>query len=731
MNRLYRTSRQGVAAPRFALNPLNLGLGLLLSSAVPSAWAAATELPAVTVTGEDTSGYQADSASVGGFEAAPLLDTPASISVVNEAMIKDQQARLLSEVLRNDASVGESYAPVGYYENFVVRGFSLNSASSYKINGRTITGEQNVGLENKQQVELLKGLSGLQSGVSEPGGLVNYVTKRPGDVRSVTVSIDDRDSGYLATDVGGWFGSEQQFGLRANLAHEDLHSYVEHTNGQRDFASLAFDWNISPNALLQLDAEYQTKEQRSAPGYQLLGGSSLPHHASPKKLLAHQSGSKPVTTDALNLNGNFEYRFSDQWKGNLSASRSRVVIDDYSAFAWGCYGSASCAGAAVPNYFSPEGDYDIYDFRSPDDTRRNDEVQAALSGHFETGGLGHELSVGTSAFRRVVDKRDAINQMIGSANINSEPADFAPYDGPLNDSYRRLDSRQYGLFFNDRISFNEQWQAVLGGREVRLDEETFDSQGDTTRHTQRYEFLPQAALIYKPVQNLSLYTRYSKGLSLGGEAAWFTTNAYEILAPTVSRQIEAGIKYDWQRISLAAALFQIRQAYQYSRPNDDGTFTFTEQGEQKNTGLELSANGWASQRLQIAASVAAIRARVTDSGTPAYEGHQAINVPTLRANLYGDYALPWFDGLALLGGVQYSASKYANRQGEVQTGAYAIFNIGSRYSTRIDGYDTVFRLTVDNLFDKRYWRDAGEYMGDGYLFQGAPLTARLSASINF
>jgi iron complex outermembrane receptor protein len=729
MDMLYRTSREGMSAPRFTLNLLTLGL--LLANTVHTAQAADTELPAVTVTGEDTSGYQARSASVGGFEAAPLLDTPASISVINEALIKDQQARLLSEVLKNDASVGESYAPVGYYENFVVRGFSLNSASSYKINGRTITGEQNVGLENKQQVELLKGLSGLQSGVTEPGGLVNYVTKRPTDVRSVTVSTDDRGSGYLATDVGGFFGSEQQFGLRANVAHEDLHSYVEHTNGQRDFVSLAFDWNISPDALLQLDAEYQTKEQRSAPGYQLLGGTRLPHHASPKKLLAHQSGSKPVTTDALNLNGNFEYRFSDTWKGNISASRSRVVIDDYSSFAWGCYGSTSCASAAVPNYFSPEGDYDIYDFRSPDDTRRNDEVQATFTGAFDTGGLGHELSVGTSAFRRVVDKRDAINVMIGSANIDSEPADFARYDGPLNDSYRRLDSRQYGLFFNDRISFNEQWQTVLGGREVRLDEETFDSQGDTTRHTQRYVFLPQAALIYKPVENLSLYTRYSRGLSLGGEAAWFTTNAYEILAPTVSRQIEAGIKYDWQRISLAAALFQIRQAYQYSRPNDDGTFTFTQQGEQKNTGLELSANGWASQRLQISASVAAIRARVSDSGTPAYEGHQAINVPTLRASLYGDYALPWIDGLALLGGVQYSGSKYANRQGEVQTGAYAIFNVGSRYSTRIDGYDTVFRLTVDNVFDKRYWRDAGEYMGDGYLFQGAPLTARLSASINF
>ena len=730
MNRLYRTSRQGVAAPRFALNSLNLGLGLLLSSTVPSAWAAATELPAVTVTGEDSSGYQADSASVGGFEAAPLLDTPASISVVNEALIKDQQARLLSEVLRNDASVGESYAPVGYYENFVVRGFSLNSASSYKINGRTITGEQNVGLENKQQVELLKGLSGLQSGVSEPGGLVNYVTKRPGDVRSVTVSTDDRGSGYLATDVGGWFGSEQQFGLRANLAHEDLHSYVEHTNGQRDFASLAFDWNISPNALLQLDAEYQTKEQRSAPGYQLLGGSSLPHHASPKKLLAHQSGSNPVSTDALNLNGNFEYRFSDQWKGSLSASRSRVVIDDYSAFAWGCYGSASCAGAAVPNYFSPEGDYDIYDFRSPDDTRRNDEVQALLSGHFETGGLGHELSVGTSAFRRVVDKRDAINQMIGSANINSEPADFAPYDGPLNDSYRRLDSRQYGLFFSDRISLGEHWQAVLGAREVRLDERTWGEEGSAGRHTRQYQLLPNAALIYKPHEDTTVYASYSKGLSAGGTAPWFASNAAEILAPTLSRQLELGIKQDWQGLSLSAALFQIRQAYQYARPDGDGAFTYVQQGQQKNTGLELGASGWVTSRLQVHASAAAIRARVKGSGTEAYEGHQALNVPNLRAAVQADYQLP-IPGLALLAGARYSASKHADQAGSVQAGGYTVFDLGSRYHTRVAGHDTVLRLTVDNVTDKRYWRDVGEYLGDNYLFQGAPRTARVSAQVSF
>ena len=708
-----------VVTSRFAL-------GLLLSGSLGNSVAAEIELPAVKVQGQEESGYRTNSASVSGFSEAPLLDTPASITVINAELIKDQQARLLSEVLRNDASVGDSYAPIGYYENFVIRGFSLNAASSYKINGRTITGEQNVALENKQQVEVLKGLAGLQSGISEPSGVINYVTKRPEDVRSVTVSTDDRGSGYIATDVGGWFGSEQQFGLRANVAHEDLNSYVEHANGQRDFVSLAFDWNISPDAVLQLDAEYQNKQQRSVPGYQLLGGTEVPHDASPKKLLGHQSGSHQVGIDSLNLNGKFEYRFSDQWKGRLSAARSKVVIDDYSSFAWGG------ATTGMGNYFTPDGNYDIYDYRSPDDTRRDDEAQAAMTGLFDTGSLGHELTFGTSAFRRVIDKRKSVNDYIGSGNINEGAPTFKPTDEPLNPSHRNLDSRQYGLFVTDRIRFNEQWQTIIGGREVRLDEKAFDEKtGSENRHTQQYVFLPQASLIYKPVENISLYTSYSKGLSLGGTAPWIANNSGDTLAPTVSRQIEAGVKYDWRRISFAAAVFQTRQAYQYSKPDGPGKFIYVQQGEQKNTGLELSANGWATDRLQIATSVAAIRARVTNSGTPDYEGHQAINVPKLRASLYADYALPWMNGLAVLGGVQYSAKKYADRTGNVQVGDYAVVNVGSRYTTKIDGYETVFRLSVDNLFDKRYWRDAGEYLGDDYLFQGAPLTARLSASVNF
>ncbi|MNT21411.1 Ferrichrome receptor FcuA precursor [compost metagenome] len=177
-------------------------------------------------------------------------------------------------------------------------------------------------------------------------------------------------------------------------------------------------------------------------------------------------------------------------------------------------------------------------------------------------------------------------------------------------------------------------------------------------------------------------------------------------------------------------MFQLRQAYQYSRPDGAGNFTYVQQGQQKNIGLELGASGWLTERLQINASAAAIRARVKNSGTADYEDHQALNVPNFRAALQADYSLP-IPGLALLGGARYSASKYANQAGTVEVGSYAVFDVGSRYSTRIAGYDTTLRLMVDNVFDKRYWRDAGEYLGDGYLFQGAPRTARVSASVSF
>ncbi len=46
------------------------------------------------------------------------------------------------------------------------------------------------------------------------------------------------------------------------------------------------------------------------------------------------------------------------------------------------------------------------------------------------------------------------------------------------------------------------------------------------------------------------------------------------------------------------------------------------------------------------------------------------------------------------------------------------------------GHDTTFRFNIDNLFNKKYWRDVA-FMGDDYLFLGNPRTAQFSTNFSF
>ncbi|MFL9926380.1 TonB-dependent siderophore receptor [Herbaspirillum lusitanum] len=711
-----------------------LAFSLTLAGAAHAAGADATStdtdnLPTVNVSasGNSKNEARARSASVAGFDDTPLLDTPASVSVVTQQQMQNQQARLLSDVIKNDASVAENYAPAGYYENFSVRGFALDLASGYKLDGLTIAGEQNVALENKERVEFLKGVAGLQSGVVNAGGLVNYVSKRPADVRSVTLGTDSYGSRYVATDLGVLFGEQKQFGLRVNAAHEDIHSYVSHADGYRDFASVAASWALTSKALLQINAEYQQKSQKSVAGYQLLGGSVLPSNVSPTTMLTPQSWTQPVRDDSLNVNARLDVEFNADWRGYLLAGRSRAVIDDYLAFPYGSGGGASPV-------FGANGDFDVYDYRSPNDERRNDEAQAVVLGKFSTGFIRHDITAGVSMLRRVVDKSDGISSLVGSDNIyNPTPLAFAASSDVPAPAYRNLDSRQKALFFTDRLHFSEQWQVLAGGRQVWLNEQAFNADGSVKRDTSRTLFLPQLALIFKPQQNISIYGSYAETLSLGTAAPFWVSNYPVTLPPSVARQIEAGIKLDVSKdLSFSAALFRTRKAFEYAQPDSSAFgFSYVQQGTQTNTGIELGANGNVTRQLQLAASVAITQARASDTGTPAYDDKQVVNVPRLRSALYADYTVAQLPGLNVQGSWLYSGRKSANRSGSAEVPAFHVFNAGVRYRTALGGHTATLRLNIDNVFNKFYWKDSGESLGDSYVHLGAPRTARLSLQYEF
>jgi iron complex outermembrane receptor protein len=217
------------------------------------------------------------------------------------------------------------------------------------------------------------------------------------------------------------------------------------------------------------------------------------------------------------------------------------------------------------------------------------------------------------------------------------------------------------------------------------------------------------------------------------EAPYWTSNDGQTLAPRLSRQIEAGAKYAADdALDLSAALFRIRQPYQFAQP--DGSvagFTFVQQGEEVHTGLELGAHGRLGDNLGLTASASFLRARAQDTGTASYEGHQVVNVPRLRATLYADYRLPFAPQLSLLGGWRYASPNVATPDGRVRVAAYSVFDAGLRYRAEVRGHALTARLSVDNLFNRFYWRDTGSAFGDSYLFPGAPRLARLSLSWAF
>lgn len=705
----------------------------LLAAALSPAQAAdttqATNLAPVKV---KASTHDGRDTAVNAWGQASLHDTPAAVTVIARRQLDDRQIRTLSELAREDAALGDSYAPIGYYQNLSIRGYPLDLATGYRLNNLGISGEQRIALEDKQQVAVLQGLAGIDAGVLEPGGVVNFVSKRPADVRRLTLGTDSHGSRYGAADVGGWLTPD--FGLRGNVAWEDTHSYVEHANGRRNFYALAADWRISERALLELDSDYQTSAQDSVSGYQLLGGTVIPPQPDATRMLGYQPWQQPVGIRSANSSARYSYRFDEAWKLALAAGHSRSVIDDNVAFAYGCFYQASCASAVTQGaFFAPDGGYDIYDYRSPDDTRVNDEARASLQGRFDTGAVGHQLNVGVSAFHRNINRRASVYDYVGSGNISErDPPVFAPSPAQPGTPQQRLDSWQRTAYALDRLQLGDAWQLLLGERFVRLDERAWSKRGVLERHTRLSRALPQAAVLWQPTAPLTVYASYSEGLSLGLAAPYWTSNDGDSLAPRLSRQLETGLKYAASdALSLNAALYHIRQPYQFAQPdNTPAGYTFVQHGEEVHTGLELSAHGQLGDALRLDASLSAIRARAQATGTPAYEGHQVVNVPGLRATLHADYALPFAPGLGLLGGWRYASPNTATADGRIRVPAYQVFDAGLRYATRWNGHALTWRLSVDNLFNRFYWRDTGSSGGDSYLFPGAPRLARLSLSLD-
>jgi iron complex outermembrane receptor protein len=692
-------------------------------SAGASAQASGQNMPEVVISG--TRSPAGERASIGGFSDAPLLQTPASISTIDRQQMQDFGIHNSTDAMKLDASVSDAYNAVGYAENFSIRGFALDNTSSYRKDGIAIPGDTQIPLENKERIEVLKGLAGLQAGVAAPGGIINYVTKRPtvNDLRSVTFETRERGTLYGSVDLGGRF-EDKRFGYRINAAGEKLRSYVKGADGERQFVSGAFDWQLTPDALLQLDMDYQHKSQLTVPGYQLIRNVSLPTGISQTMLLNDQPWAKPVDTRSTNAGLRFEYRINDHWRTTVSMNKHWFKRDDYTAFPYGC----SNEGDGFYPGFCSNGDYDVYDYRSVGESKSPFGAQAMVQGKFATGAVKHELTLGTSLFTRSDKSGDYVYDFAGTSNIYHNvivpPAPGNPTTGPV---FERRSENERALFAQDIATLSPQWKLHTGLRYVQVRRDEFTSATMPKAHTDNGFMLPSVALVYSPNQDWNLYGALSHGLEHGGIAPIQTTNENKALAPSRSKQFELGIKGAVNNdMTVSAALFQIRKGLEFT----DGSNTYVRSGDETHRGLELAAQGRAGTDLHYGLSLLALHTEQQGTGQANIDGKRVTDVPNFKSSAWLEYSVPAVAGLKVNAAWQYAGKKAFDVENRVMVPDYHLFDLGAAYATRVMGAATTLRVGVNNVFDKFYWRDVTPALG-GYLLPGAPRTLRASAQFDF
>uniref|UniRef100_UPI0037531014 TonB-dependent siderophore receptor n=1 Tax=Undibacterium sp. TaxID=1914977 RepID=UPI0037531014 len=657
-----------------------------------------------------------DTSKTGGFLANRLQDAPLALNIFSATQLQDLRVRQTSDAMKFDASVSDAYNAVGYAEQFSIRGFTLDNSSSYRKDGFAIPGDASIPLENKERLEILKGISGLQSGFTTPGGIINYVTKRPTNsaVRSATFEASERGTLYGTIDLGGK-SEDKQFGYRVNAATEKLRSYVKGADGERQFAAFSFDWQLSPRTLFQIDADYQHKSQVSVPGFQLFDGKDLPRGIKADMMLNDQKWVKPVDTKNSNLGLRFEYQINQDWTTEIAANLHEFKRDDFTAFPYGC-----SAKELYPGYCA-NGDFDVYDYQSPGESKKLRGIQAIFSGKVMTGSLQHRIAFGLNNSQRRDYYGDYVYDYAGSSNI-FHPVAVPQSSGKTGPVLLRRTDKELSVFIQDIVKLNQEFDLHLGLRHLDVDR----TQLSSPNFNQSYN-LPNLALVYKATPTTSTYLSLNEGLEHGGVAPIGTSNENKMLDAGKSKQIEFGIKSAIDRnLNFSAAIFRITKPLEYTNTAN----VFVTAGEAEHRGLEVTLQAKLASNWMLGLSATTLDARQNNTGDASIEGKRVTNVPNFKSTIYTDYAPTSWAGTHLTASWQYSGSKSFSPDNKVSVPAFNVVNLGTRYTTQVQGIVSTFRFDINNAFNKFYWRDVTQSLG-GYLFPGAPRTYKISGQFDF
>lgn len=249
--------------------------------------------------------------------------------------------------------------------------------------------------------------------------------------------------------------------------------------------------------------------------------------------------------------------------------------------------------------------------------------------------------------------------------------------------------------------------------------------GAQPSRTNDQAWLPTATLALDVAPRLALYGSYTRGLEESGIAPDSAANRTEVLPAILTSQADAGLRWKaTDSFSVIAGLFEVKKPYFAA----DARNVFTELGEVRHRGIELSAAGTAAKGLTLVAGAVLMRPRVT--GDPVREGRigrRALGQTGRMLTLSAQYAVPGIEGFQLALNATHRGARVADTLNRVEVPARTIVDAGVRYTFTLGRTPALLRFTIVNLTNAYDW----QIVGSGGYQVNAPRNTTLFLTMDF
>ena len=667
-------------------------------------------LPTIEVKAAAATGYLTSQSSSATKTSTQLRDIPQSVTAISKSAIADQRMASMGDVTRYMPGVTMGQGE-GNRDQLTIRG--NNTTAGFFVNGMRDDVQYFRDLYNVERVEALKGANALIFGRGTGGGVLNRVTKVAEWTPTRELSLQGGSYGNRRTALDVGQGMSAAVALRLNAMYENSELYRDEVNLER--------YGINPTATLQLSpqtrvlASYEHfKDDRTADrGIPSFAGAPL-SVASPRTFFGDPSRS---FSDALVHIGTagIEHTTAD-----LVTLRNRTIFADYDKFYQNVFpGAVSAAGT----------DVSISAYNNATQ-RRNLFNESEVTYRLMTGPVSQTLLGGFAVGRQITDNFRNTGYFFDSAATVTAPVSNPTIAVPVTFRQSATDANNHStatslsLYGQSQIELSEQWHAIVGARYERFDVDFYDLR--TGEALSRIDNLvsPRAALLFKPVEAVTLYSSYSvSALPSSGDQFSSLNVTTQTLEPEKFKNYEIGFKWDiLERLSVASAVYRLDRSNTTAPDPNDPTRT-VQTGSQRTKGFELSVTGAVTPEWQLIGGYTNQDATITTQTTAAPVGAKVPLVPGNVVSLWNRYQVVRALGLGL--GVVYQDEMYAAISDIVTLPSFTRFDAAAYYTM---SRHVRVQVNLENLFDQRYYPTAHN---NDNITPGSPRAVRVAVTTGF